>query len=216
MSEPVKNCPTHDRQAGHCLARSVAATLAEEPALEAVTIDRAHRKISLATLGRADVPRLTGRITSQFETAQAADTGHVCSLLSGDGDCFSCDTPLPESERNRITIRHDGDITTIARMTCPTARCSGAGATCRFRKSSRATLSSWNTPGRLMNGNCNWPPRFCAGCSASPDFFHPRRSKSFVTSRPVWRADFIRLPTVIAANEGHGCCRSREVWKALV
>jgi Cd2+/Zn2+-exporting ATPase len=121
MNASPENRSAPDRQAGHCLALSVAATLAEEPALEAVTIDRAHRKISLATLGRADVPRLTGRITSHFETAQAADTGHVCSLLSGDGDCFSCDTPLPESERNRITIRHQGDITTIARMTCPTA-----------------------------------------------------------------------------------------------
>ena len=57
----------------------------------------------------------------QVQTAQAADPGHVCSLLSGDGDCFSCDTPLPEAERNRITIRHHGDITTIARVTCPTA-----------------------------------------------------------------------------------------------
>jgi Cd2+/Zn2+-exporting ATPase len=121
MNVPEENRSAPDRQAGHCLARSVAATLAEEPALEAVTIDRAHRKISLATLGRADVPRLTGRITSHFETAQAADTGHVCSLLSGDGDCFSCDTPLPESERHRITIRHQGDVTTIARATCPTA-----------------------------------------------------------------------------------------------
>ncbi len=41
--------------------------------------------------------------------------------MSGAGDCFKCDTPLPESERNRITIRHDGDATTIARATCPTA-----------------------------------------------------------------------------------------------
>ena len=38
--------------AGQCLARSVVDTLAEEPALEAVTIDRAHQKISVATLGR--------------------------------------------------------------------------------------------------------------------------------------------------------------------
>ena len=66
MNAPPENRPARDREAGHCLARSVADTLAEEPALEAVTIDRAHQKISLATLGRADVPRLTERITSQF------------------------------------------------------------------------------------------------------------------------------------------------------
>ena len=121
MNASPENRRAHDREAGHCLARSVADTLVEEPTLEAVTIDRAHQKISLATLGRADVTRLTGRITRQLETAQTADTGHVCSLLSGTGDCFNCDTPLPESERKRITIRHDGDVTTIARVTCPTA-----------------------------------------------------------------------------------------------
>jgi Cd2+/Zn2+-exporting ATPase len=121
MNAPEENSSAPDRQAGHCLARSVAATLSEEPALEAVTIDRARRKISLATLGRADVPRLTGRITSQFETAQAGDTGHVCSLLSGDGDCFSCDVPLSGDQRKQITIQHEGDVTTIARVTCPTA-----------------------------------------------------------------------------------------------
>jgi Zn2+/Cd2+-exporting ATPase len=86
-----------------------------------VTIDRAQHKISVATLGPADVPRLTGRITREFESAQAADAGHVCSLLSGEGDCFSCDTPLPEEMRKRIRIQHEGTTTTIARQTCPTA-----------------------------------------------------------------------------------------------
>ena len=108
-------------EANACLARSVVDTLAEEPTLEAVTIDRAHRKISVATLGRADVTRLTERITTQFQTAQAAAAGHTCSLLSGEGDCFSCDTPLSEDERKRITIQNDGPTTTIARVTCPTA-----------------------------------------------------------------------------------------------
>ncbi|HUA37324.1 MAG TPA: heavy metal translocating P-type ATPase [Candidatus Sulfopaludibacter sp.] len=107
--------------ANACLARSVVETLAEEPTLEAVTIDRAQRKISVATLGRADVARLTDRITTQLQSAQATDAGHSCSLLSGEGDCFSCDTPLSEDERKRITIQNDGSTTTIARVTCPTA-----------------------------------------------------------------------------------------------
>jgi len=108
-------------EADPCLARSVVNTLAEEPTLEAVTIDRAQHKISVATLGRADVAKLTERITTQFQAAQAADTGHSCSLLNGAGDCFSCDTPLSEDERKRITIQNDGPSTTIARVTCPTA-----------------------------------------------------------------------------------------------
>src|SRR5208282_2240653 len=108
-------------EADPCLARSVLNTLAEEPTLEAVTIDRAHQKISVATLGRADVAKLTERITTQFQAAQAADAGRACSLLSGAGDCFSCDTPLSEAERKTITIQNDGPTTTIARITCPTA-----------------------------------------------------------------------------------------------
>jgi len=121
MNAPPEKRPAPGPEADPCLARSVLNTLAEEPTLEAVTIDRAHQKISVATLGRADVAKLTERITSQFQAAQAADAGHACSLLSGAGDCFSCDTPLSEAERKRITIQSDGQTTTIARITCPTA-----------------------------------------------------------------------------------------------
>jgi Cd2+/Zn2+-exporting ATPase len=116
------------REAGSCLARSVADTLAEEPMLEAVTIDRVHQKISVATLGRADMAGLTERITTQFQAAQAADSDRTCSLLNGagdclacEGDCLTCGTPLSEEERKKITIRSDGPTTTIARVTCPTA-----------------------------------------------------------------------------------------------
>jgi Cd2+/Zn2+-exporting ATPase len=96
-------------------------TLAEEPTLEAVTIDRARQKISVATLGRADVAGLTERITTQFQAAQAADSGRACSLLSGAGDCLTCEVPLSGEERGKITIQSDGQTTTIARATCPTA-----------------------------------------------------------------------------------------------
>jgi len=121
MRSPTATDTVRRDENARCLARSVVNTLAEEPALEAVTIDRAQQKISVATLGRADVARLTERITTQFQAAQAADAGHVCSLLSGTGDCFSCDTPLSEEERRKITIQNDGPTTTIARLTCPTA-----------------------------------------------------------------------------------------------
>ena len=120
MNSPSAH-PAEPPEANACLARSVVDTLAAEPTLEAVTIDRARRKISVATLGRADVAKLTERITSQFQAAHAADAGHTCALLSGEGDCFSCDTPLSEDERKRITIQNDGPTTTIARVTCPTA-----------------------------------------------------------------------------------------------
>lgn len=114
--------PDHAESAAHrCLSRSVVATLAEEPALEAVTIDRAHQKISVATLGRADVDALTGRLTEKLHEAQTQAGGPACGLLSGDGDCATCDQPLTAEELKRITIQHAGTATTIARVTCPTA-----------------------------------------------------------------------------------------------
>jgi Cd2+/Zn2+-exporting ATPase len=121
MNAPPDKRPVPESEAGHCLARSVVDTLAEEPGLEAVTIDRAQQKISLATLGRADVNRLTKRITSQFETAQAVSAERHCSLLTGRSDCATCDAPLSETERKKIVIRTEGEATTIARVTCPTA-----------------------------------------------------------------------------------------------
>ena len=81
MSSPPATGAMRRDENARCLARSVVNTLAEEPALEAVTIDRAHQKISVATLGRADVARLTERITTQFQAAQSADADHACSLL---------------------------------------------------------------------------------------------------------------------------------------
>lgn len=107
--------------AGRCLARSVVTALAEEPALEAVTIDRAQEKISLATLGRTDVARLTERLTEKLHEARTAPAQEACGLLTGRGDCGACAAPLSATERQRITIQNAGPITTIARVTCPTA-----------------------------------------------------------------------------------------------
>ncbi|MGA2180491.1 MAG: cation-translocating P-type ATPase [Verrucomicrobiota bacterium] len=124
MNSSLKKHSGRGGEAGQCLARSVVDTLAEEPALEAVTIDRARQKISVATLGRVPqggIGRLTGRITREFEAAQSVSAGRNCSLLTGQDDCRSCDRPLSETERKKITIRNEGQTTTIARVTCPTA-----------------------------------------------------------------------------------------------
>ncbi len=105
--------------AGPCFTRAVTRVLAEEPALEAVTLDRTRKTISVATLGRTDVTRLTARVST---TIQAAEDDHVsCQLLRGTGDCSTCESPLTEPERRNITIKHEQGTTTIARVTCPTA-----------------------------------------------------------------------------------------------
>ena len=105
----------------NCFARTMLNTLAEEPALEAVTIDRAQQKISVATLGRTDVEKITARITQELESAQATAVENRCSLLDGRNDCATCAVPLSEAERKSVIIRTEGDATTIARVTCPTA-----------------------------------------------------------------------------------------------
>jgi Cd2+/Zn2+-exporting ATPase len=107
--------------ADKCVARSVADALARDSTLEAVTIDRKRHAISVATLGQANVPQVTERVRSTIERAQEADTKNPCLLLAGGGDCQTCERPLSDSERRTITIRQEGDVTTIARVTCPTA-----------------------------------------------------------------------------------------------
>jgi Cd2+/Zn2+-exporting ATPase len=112
---------TPDEGTETCLARSVVNTLAREPGLEAVTIDAAHEKISVATLGRvpqSGIETLTRRVT---ERVQAARDSRACTLLEGGRDCRVCDTPLSPDERRNIVIRREGGSTTIARATCPTA-----------------------------------------------------------------------------------------------
>ena len=105
----------------HCVARSVAKALAEEPSLEAVTIDRARKTISVATIGKTDPPKIAERLASTLQIAQEAQADHGCTLLAGTGECRTCVRPLPQSQRGRINIEHQGEITTIARVTCPTA-----------------------------------------------------------------------------------------------
>ena len=104
-----------------CLARSVISALAEDPGLEAVTIDRARQTISVATLGKADVEAIEARINETIDSTRAADREHRCQLLAGEGDCLGCVRPIDVLQRQKITIRHEADTTTIARVTCPTA-----------------------------------------------------------------------------------------------
>jgi Cd2+/Zn2+-exporting ATPase len=111
----------HVELSATCLARCVADTLTEEPTLEAVTIDTAHQKISLATLGRADLEKLTQKVSAKIQSAQNSLASETCSLLTGKSDCGTCSQPLSESELKRITIRREATATTIARVTCPTA-----------------------------------------------------------------------------------------------
>ena len=74
-----------DRESGqtHCLARSVAKALQEDPSLEAVTIDRARKTISVATIGRTDPPKIAERIAFTLQSAQETQSERGCTLLAG-------------------------------------------------------------------------------------------------------------------------------------
>jgi Cd2+/Zn2+-exporting ATPase len=104
-----------------CLTRSVVDALGAEPTLEAVTINRAEHTLSLATLGRTDEPHLAETVAGRIQKAYQAGQDEQCMLLQGVGECLTCHAPLSEFERQKITIQHEGDKTTIARVTCPTA-----------------------------------------------------------------------------------------------
>jgi Cd2+/Zn2+-exporting ATPase len=121
MSVTPKPDTLRKPEVGKCLARSVAQALAEDPTLEAVTVDQAHHTISVATLGKTDVPKLTERISATVQHAQEAGATQPCMLLAGETTCQTCGQPLSDFERKRVTIRQEADTTTIARVTCPTA-----------------------------------------------------------------------------------------------
>ena len=105
----------------NCIVRSVASALSDDPALEAVTIDREQKKIAVATLGKVDEAAVANRISEKIQQAEAAAAETQCTLLTGNPDCNACKVPLSATERRAITISHQGATTTIARVTCPTA-----------------------------------------------------------------------------------------------
>jgi Cd2+/Zn2+-exporting ATPase len=121
MSTTSKADAARNVEVGRCLARSVAQALAEDPTLEAVTVDQARHTISVATLGKTDVPKLTERISATIQQAEESEASQPCTLLAGETTCQTCGQPLSEFERRKVSIRQEANTTTIARVTCPTA-----------------------------------------------------------------------------------------------
>src|ERR1043166_8467445 len=104
-----------------CLVQTVAKAFAREPALEAVKINHARHSISVATLGRPNNAEIEQAVTARIERIQRDTQGPQCGLLAGTSDCNTCATPLGPDVSRTITLQHDADTTTIARVTCPTA-----------------------------------------------------------------------------------------------
>ena len=120
MNSPPRANDNNNPAPSKCFARSVLEVLSEEPTLEAVTINRARRTISVATLGKSNAEKLSERLAS-LQLSEANNPDSPCGLLSGKGDCGTCESPLEPAQQKKITIQREGDQTTIARVTCPTA-----------------------------------------------------------------------------------------------
>ena len=111
------------KQSNHpqCLVHSVAVALADEPALEAVTIEDSSESVFVATLGKVTDPTLEKRVAEMVRKVREASGSNECGLLQGKPNCDGCATPVDPTERGTITIQRKADQTTIARVTCPTA-----------------------------------------------------------------------------------------------
>jgi Cd2+/Zn2+-exporting ATPase len=119
----TRHIPTNNPPAGGpaCLVQTVADAMKNEPALEAVRIDRVRRSVSLATLGRAKNADLERALMAQIRQLEQAEKEQRCALFDGSADCSACPVPPSEEQRRKLTIRADADSTTISRVTCPTA-----------------------------------------------------------------------------------------------
>src|ERR1044071_8719453 len=102
MNPPSKPSLEYSPDVSKCLARSVVDALGAEPGLEAITIDRARQKISLATLGKTDEPRLTETVAGRIQKAYETGASERCLLLQGRTDCRTCDAPPSEAELRKI------------------------------------------------------------------------------------------------------------------
>jgi len=99
----------------------MAEVMASEPSLEAVKLDRGRQNLSVATLGRADSAAIEKTVSERVAQLRQREDASQCGLLQGSSDCTTCPTTIPSDIRDRLTVRHADQTTTIARVTCPTA-----------------------------------------------------------------------------------------------
>lgn len=111
--------------AGNCLVQVVTREMETQPALEAVRVDRGTGSISVATLGGPQHDTLANTLAERLRNAAPAGPGalptNTCGLLAGTNECGDCPLSGAIASTVRYTVQHEGQTTTIARMTCPTA-----------------------------------------------------------------------------------------------
>ncbi len=119
-SEPGSTAEASDGQ--HCLVLSVAQAFAQDPALEAIKVNRPQNALSVATLGPTDTMIIQREVADRLGKVQEANADESrCGLMKGERDCSKCPTPYPATAVKNLTVRHEDGVTTIERITCPTA-----------------------------------------------------------------------------------------------
>jgi Cd2+/Zn2+-exporting ATPase len=104
-----------------CLVHLVADEMSGDPTLEAVRVDRAAGALSVATLGTPRDGSVADRLAARLRTVDGANPGSHCALLTGAVDCTQCPHSGGLPDGRRFTVEHQPGVTTIARVTCPTA-----------------------------------------------------------------------------------------------
>jgi Zn2+/Cd2+-exporting ATPase len=123
-SDMAKSNPSEERSESPgepCLVRTVTRAMADEPALEAVKLDRQRHAISVATLGHPRQADAVGKLTEKIRHLEDPEGERRCALLEGAADCEQCGEAPPGGVAPQFTVSQKGDVTTIARVTCPTA-----------------------------------------------------------------------------------------------
>ena len=204
-NEPLTS-PAPDHPA--CLARSVVDALSKDPSLEAVTINLTKQTISVATLGKTDEPRLKETVTGRIQQAFEENTREHCLLLEGKGDCRICEAPLSETERQKITIQHQGEVTTIARVTCPTAPKFWRWRDLPWPKVVHRDVEFLEETDHIDEHINEWKPQiaaaiFCGICGLTGYFLHRANLQTY------------SLISFIAAYIAGGWYTVQEVWERL-
>lgn len=109
------------RRESRCLVHAVAGAFDQDAKLEAVTLDRGARRISVATWGDRETKALEARLAGTLQEVETAGEEEACCLLAGQNDCGGCAIGPEEAERFGLTVSCADDRMTIARATCPTA-----------------------------------------------------------------------------------------------
>lgn len=94
--------------------------MSAEPSLEAVRVNRKNQSISVATLGTPKSNQLEADISGRLEKLRSSED-HGCALLQGAADCGHCTSRAAHAPRPGLQVDHTAEVTTIARVTCPTA-----------------------------------------------------------------------------------------------